>query len=130
MYCVSYTTIRDYKDRLERREAMSISIGSDSLYSATTKIASDKVNADNLQTKLANQNATDEEMMEVCKSFEAYMLEQVMKEMKKTIPDSEEKNPYLEQFGDLQYKEYANNATEGQGIGIAQMLYDAMKRNA
>jgi len=109
---------------------MSISIGSDSLYSASANMISDNTKAESLQAKINNKTATDEETMEVCKNFEAYMLEQVMKEMQKTIPDSEKKNPYLEQFGDMLYEEYAKNATENQGVGIAQMLYEAMKRNA
>jgi len=109
---------------------MGISIGSDSLYSASANMISDNTKAESLQAKINNKTATDEESMEVCKNFEAYMLEQVMKEMQKTIPESEEKNPYLEQFGDMLYEEYAKNATENQGVGIAQMLYEAMKRNA
>lgn len=109
---------------------MGIAIGSNSLYSATAKLASEKMSSEKLQEQLDNKPATDEELMEVCKSFESYMLEQVMKEMQKTIPEQEEKNPYLEQFGDMLYKEYAKDASENKGIGIAQMLYDAMKRNS
>lgn len=109
---------------------MSVSIGSDSQYFANANMVSDNVKAENLQAKINNKTATDEETMEVCKSFESYMLEQVMKEMQKSIPENEEKNPYLEQFGDMLNEEYAKNATENQGIGIAQMLYEAMKRNA
>jgi flagellar protein FlgJ len=110
---------------------MGISVGSDlSYYSSAANAASDNVKAEELQAKLKNKTATDEETMEVCKSFEAYMLEQVMKEMKKTVPEGEdEKSPYLEQFGDMLYEGYAEKATENQGIGIAQMLYDAMKHN-
>ncbi|MDF2539026.1 MAG: hypothetical protein K0S76_2047 [Herbinix sp.] len=108
---------------------MGIAIGSDSLYSATANLVGQNTQAEKLKDKINSQAATDEEMMEVCKSFEAYLLEQVMKEMKKTIPTDEKENPYLEQFGDMQYQEYAKNATEGQGIGIAQMLYESMKRN-
>ena len=52
-----------------------------------------------------------------------------MKEMEKTIPGRDDKNPYLEQFGDILYEEYAKDATEGEGLGIAQMLYESMKRN-
>lgn len=109
---------------------MGIAIGSNSLYSATAKLVNEKGSAEKLQEQLKEKPATDEELMEVCKSFESYMLEHVMKEMQKTIPEQEEKNPYLEQFGDMLYKEYAKDATENQGIGIAQMLYDAMKRNS
>jgi flagellar protein FlgJ len=109
---------------------MSISINSDLLYSSNANAVNESSKAENLQAKLKDKSATDEEMMDVCKSFEAYMLEQVMKAMEKTIPESEEENPYLEQFGDMRYEQYAKGMVEGQGIGIAQMLYEAMKRNA
>lgn len=109
---------------------MSINIGSDSLYSASANLVSDKVKAENLQAKLKNNNATDEELMEACKNFEAYLLEQVMKSMEKMVPKDEDENPYLEQFGDILYEEYAQAATENEGIGVAKMLYEAMKRNA
>lgn len=109
---------------------MAIAIGSDSLYSAATGLSTDKVKTDSLKQKLQDNSATDEEMLEACKSFEAYMLEQVMKEMKKSVQGEEEQNDYIQQFGDMLYQEYAKKATEGQGMGIAQMLYEAMKRNA
>ncbi len=110
---------------------MGISIGSDTQYFAdAAKVADDNMKAENLQEKLKNSTATDEEMMDAAKSFEAYLLEQVMKEMRKTVPKNDEDNPYLEQFGDIQYEEYAKLMTQGQGIGIAQMLYEAMKRDA
>jgi flagellar protein FlgJ len=110
---------------------MGISIGSESQYFADSAKAADvNKKTAGLQEKLDNNTATDEEMMDAAKSFEAYLLEQVMKEMEKSIPKDEDKNPYLEQFGDMQYEEYAKSATEGQGIGIAKMLYEAMKRNA
>ncbi|HKL98526.1 MAG TPA: rod-binding protein [Mobilitalea sp.] len=109
---------------------MSISIGSDSFNSITANMASDKVKTDNLKKKLTDNAATDEELMEVCKSFETYMIEQVMKEMKKSVSSEEEDNDYLKQFGDILYEEYAKNATENESLGIAQMLYESMKRNA
>ena len=44
--------------------------------------------------------------------------------------DEEEKNDYLTQFGDMLYEEYAQEATDSGSLGIAQMLYDSMKRNS
>lgn len=82
-----------------------------------------------LEGKLQSKPTTDEELMEVCKSFESYLLEQVMKGMEKTIPTEDKKNPYLEHFGDMLYQEYAKGATENQELGLAQMLYESMKRN-
>lgn len=37
-------------------------------------------------------SASDEELMDVCKDFEAYFVEQVMKEMKKMIPEDDNKD--------------------------------------
>ncbi len=109
---------------------MAISIGSDSQFLSAAGMTKETAKTDQLKEKLKNQSATDEELMEVCKSFEAYLLEQVMKEMKKSVSSEEDQNDYLAQFGDMLYEEYAEKATEGQGLGVAQMLYEAMKRNA
>jgi flagellar protein FlgJ len=89
----------------------------------------DRSRIDILEGKLQSKPTSDEELMEVCKSFESYLLEQVMKGMEKTIPSEDKKNPYLEHFGDMLYQEYAKSATENQGLGLAQMLYESMKRN-
>ena len=121
----------DYRSVTLERRNMSISIGSNSIYPAMSGIMSNNTKAKDLENTLNNSTeATDDELMEACKSFEAYMLEQVFKGMQKTvIKDEEEENDYLTQFGDMLYQEYAKDATKGQGIGLAQMLYEAMKRN-
>ncbi len=88
-----------------------------------------------LKGKLNNtdfSNATDEELMEACKSFEAYFVEQAFKGMEKMIPKDDESGStsYTEMFKDKLYQEYADSATErGDGLGIAKMLYEQMKRN-
>lgn len=85
-----------------------------------------------LQSDLSN--ATDDELMEVCKDFESYFTEQMFKAMQKMIPESEDDtSSYTKQMQDY-YKEQmvqvmAENSTEGQGLGIAQILYEQMKRN-
>lgn len=64
---------------------MSISIDSfGNLYNQTTAAASNS-SADKLSDTLSGDlsNASDEELMDVCKDFEAYFVEQVFKEMKK-----------------------------------------------
>lgn len=76
--------------------------------------------------------ATDEELMDVCKEFEAYFVEQTFKAMEKMIPDnddSESSASTLNMFKDNLIQEYASSATEGEGLGLAQMLYEQMKRN-
>ena len=109
---------------------MNISIGKDSIFNPTNDIIKNTGKADSIKAALNKSSASDEELMEACKGFEAYLLEQAFKGMEKTILKEEEDNPYLNQFGDKLYEEYAKNATEGQGLGLAQMLYESMKRNA
>ncbi len=78
-------------------------------------------------------NATDDELMDACKEFETYFTEQVFKAMEKMIPESESTSASNSQLKDYYkeqiIKEYAEASTEGQGLGIAQMMYEQMKRN-
>ncbi len=79
--------------------------------------------------------ASDEELMEACKSFEAYFVEQAFKGMEKMIPENDDESSstgtsYVDMFKDNLYQEYAESAANrGDGIGIAKMLYEQMKRN-
>lgn len=79
--------------------------------------------------------ATEEELMGACKEFEAYFLEQVFKALEKTakVPGSEDDSSStssaLDMFKDRMYQEYASSAVESESFGIAQMLYEQMKRN-
>jgi peptidoglycan hydrolase FlgJ len=98
----------------------------------TAQAATDTSNTSKkLESKLNTNldNATDDELMDVCKSFESYFIEQVYKEMKKTVPANEdESNQYTEYFGDMLYQKYAEDTTEKGSLGMAQMLYESMKR--
>lgn len=79
--------------------------------------------------------ASDDELLDVCKQFEAYFLEQVFKEMEKTVDcfkDEETGNPnnnLVDYFKDNTIQELASTSTETQGLGLAQTLYEQMKRN-
>ncbi|MGN0436855.1 MAG: rod-binding protein [Wujia sp.] len=76
-----------------------------------------------------SSTATDDEMMEACKEFETYMVEQVYKSMEKTIIKAdEEENDYEKYFGDYRIQEYAKMVTEQGKLGLAQQLYEAMIR--
>lgn len=110
---------------------MSISIGPDSIFSTTSTTVQNNAKTSNLENSLSNDltNATDEELMDVCKSFESYFIEQVFKEMKNTVLKTDDENEYEEYFGDMLTEQYASEATANSGLGIAQMLYESMKRN-
>lgn len=110
---------------------MEFNVGSGLGFNKTNGYMYDNAKAESIKAALNKSNATDEELMEACKSFEAYLLEQVFKSMEKTVlKDEEKENDYLMNFSDMLYEEYAKEATKAQGIGLAQMLYESMKRNA
>lgn len=74
--------------------------------------------------------ATEEELMEVCKDFEAYFVEQLIKTMQSSL--DEENDPLSGKysfFKDMQTQEYAKLMTEKSDFGIAKMLFEQMKRN-
>lgn len=92
--------------------------------------------AEKLKDKLGNDYsvASEEEMMEVCKEFEAYFTEQIFKALEKMVPESEESSStsYVSMFKDTLTQEYAALSADsngGEGLGIAQMLYEQMRRN-
>ena len=110
---------------------MDFSIGSGFGLNKSNSIFYNSSRTENIKATLNKSDASDEELMEACKSFEAYMLEQVFKNMEKTVlKDEEEDNEYLAQFSDILYEEYAKEVTNSQSIGLAQMLFESMKRNA
>lgn len=79
------------------------------------------------------EKATDEELMNACKQFESYFIEQVYKEMIKTIPEenysSQSTSTLVDYYKEQMVKEMASTTSEQAGMGIAQMLYEQMKRN-
>lgn len=77
-------------------------------------------------------DASDEEMLEACKEFEQYFIEQVLKEVKKTIPKDSllGDNEYMNMFEDQMYQSVAEKITESGELGLAQQLYDSMVAQA
>ena len=77
--------------------------------------------------------ASDEELLDVCKQFEAYFMEQVFKQMEKTVIKDESSSgsstALVDYFNDSALQELTKTSTETQGLGIAQALYEQMKRN-
>ena len=89
-----------------------------------------------LEDKINNKDlskATDDELMDACKQFESYFLEQMFKEMMKTIPESEDtsssNSQLMDYYKDEMVQQIASDSTEQNSLGLAQMLYEQMKRN-
>ena len=107
-----------------------------SLYSSY--ITNSASNASSLASKVSStsdySNATDDELMEVCKEFEAYFVEQVYKEMMKTVGSDDDStsgsmSTLTDYYKDMFVQEIASEGTETQSLGLAQQLYEQMKRN-
>ena len=87
-----------------------------------------------LQDKLKGADyakATDAELMDACKQFEAYFIEQMYKGMMKTIPTNENNSNYtatmMDYYKDQMVQAVAEETTnQNGGFGLAQMLYDQM----
>ena len=78
--------------------------------------------------------ASDEELMEVCKDFESYFVEQILKQAMETFTQGDESSSgamsTLQSYNkDNLIKEYASTITENQNLGLAKTLYEQMKRN-
>jgi flagellar protein FlgJ len=81
----------------------------------------------------ASTASSEEELLDVCKQFESYFLEQVYKAMWKTVPQSEYSSNSTATLMDLQkdqmIQKMAESSTEQNGLGLAQTLFEQMKNN-
>lgn len=106
-----------------------------SMYSDKYATAANQ-SAQKLQDKINGKDytkATDEELMDACKEFEAYFIEQMYKSMLKTIPKSESSSAatdnMMDYYKDQMIQGIAKETTNQSGLGLAQMLYEQMRRN-
>lgn len=90
-----------------------------------------------LQSKLENSStsANDDELKAACREFESYFTEQVFNAMIETtkVFSDEDEDGYaskmVDYFKDFAVQELCDQVTDGEGIGIANTLYEQMKRN-
>ncbi len=108
-----------------RESAASASAGSVS--QTASKLKNSKTSGDSEEI--------NEELMDACKQFEAYMLEQVYKGYENTVKvfskDKEDNSmgTLVDYFKDITMQDVTSNQSENQSTGLAQMLYENMKRN-
>lgn len=102
-----------------------------------TSTAASNAAASKLEGQLKNgyKSATDEELMTACKQFEAYFLEQMFKAMQKTVPNystdgmTGSSSTLMDYYKEQMIQKVAEESTEQNSLGLAQMLYEQMKRN-
>ena len=104
-----------------------------SAYLSSSSVAADKMN--NIK-RTDYTNATDDELMDACKQFEQYLVEMVMDEVMDTVdifgtgePSSSSMASSQDLMKDSMVQTMSKQLTEGANLGIAQELYESMKRN-
>lgn len=110
-------------------------IGTSSLYTdyITSTASNNKASSLTDKAKTDYSNASDEELMDVCKEFESYFLEKIFDTMidsTKLFSDEEESSyasKMVDYFKDTAVQNIASQATEQGTLGIAQTLYEQMK---
>lgn len=110
-------------------------IGTSSLYTdyITSTASNNKASSLTDKAKTDYSNASDEELMDVCKEFESYFLEKIfdiMIDSTKLFSGKEESSyasKMVDYFKDTAVQTIASQATEQGTLGIAQTLYEQMK---
>ena len=110
-------------------------IGTSSLYTdyITSTASNSKASALTSKSQTDYSNASDEELMDVCKEFESYFLEKIfyaMIDSTKLFSDEEDSSyasKMVDYFKDTAVQTIASQATEQGTLGIAQTLYEQMK---
>lgn len=81
-------------------------------------------------------NATDDELMGACKQFEQYFVEMTLKEVFKTVDlfgmnesTSNAMATSKDLMKDNMIQTFAEKITDNANLGLAQQLYESMKRN-
>ena len=104
-----------------------------SAYLSSSSAAADKMN--NIK-RTDYTNATDDELMDACKQFEQYLVEMVMDEVMDTVdifgtgePSSSAMASSQDLMKDSMVQTMAKQLTDDSNLGIAQELYESMKRN-
>lgn len=84
----------------------------------------------NLDEKLVKAYDTkdDEKLKETCQEFESMFVNLMLKEMRKTIPESDfmPQSFATQTFEEMYDEEIAKSVSKGKGIGIADAMYRQM----
>jgi len=82
-----------------------------------------------------DDKTSDDELWSACKGFESYFLEQIFKEMQKSVdalkPENSDNSTstLVDYFKDQTLQEVCTTSVDKQSNGFAQMLYENLKRN-
>lgn len=102
----------------------------------TGKNAAAANNAASLQNSLQgiSSDSTEEELLQACKDFESYFVEEILKEVKENLTDDdEEEDSSISTLTDFHMDSVielmADELVDEVGMNFTQQLYEQMKRN-
>ena len=106
--------------------------GLSSTYDLTASTAATNSITSKIQSDYSS--STDEELMEACKEFESYFVEQVLNKMQEAmLTEDDENSGSIGQIKSLATEslmtEYASMISDAGSLGLADKLYEQMKRN-
>ena len=113
-----------------------MSVSLDNTYLTNYSLDANDLTADKVTSQIKGAN-TDDETLDACRPVESYMIQQMYKNMEKVakaFSDDEDgedsSSDYVNMFSDNYLEEIANNMVySGQGLGIAEKLYESIKAN-
>ena len=115
---------------------MSMSIDSmASMLNTTNTDATTNYNANALKKSLngVSSDTSADELMQVCKDFESYFVEQVIKQMKDTFTSDDDEDSTMSQYKDLYMDQaietVADEMVDQIGESYTQTLYEQLKCN-
>jgi flagellar protein FlgJ len=116
---------------------MSMSIdGMAAMLNTTNTDATTNYNANALKKSLnqVSSDTSEDELMQVCKDFESYFVEEIIKEVKKNLlPEDDDKDASLSTMTDytmdFAVEKVADEIIDQVGENFTQSLYEQMKRN-
>jgi len=88
-----------------------------------------KADSSQITNKLNNAYSEKdaEKLREACEGFESLFLNMMLKEMRKTVPESETSSSYaMGVFEEMLDERIAETASKGKGIGIADAMYNQL----
>ena len=82
---------------------------------------------------LPSARKNDAALQKACKEFESLFLNQLLTSMRKTIPKSDlmgkEASQEKEMYESMMDQEMAKSWSQGDGIGLANVLYQQLKKD-
>lgn len=86
---------------------------------------------EDIDRKLTGDSRSDEKLDDACRQFESLLLHMMIREMRKTVPDSVLFPPSMAQkvFTGMMDEKIAGEMAQTGGIGISRLLFEQLRES-